>query len=326
MNIAIIDCDLARIKRCQAATLTFQGCQIVWIAQTKEETIRKVKFNRPDLILVAIECRDVIDVIMKESPTAILLIVETLENQGELIYQTMNKGALDVAVVSSKGDTKELSLKMQMLHFLIKSGSKFRKKERSIIHDLQTTQYPPLVVIGASTGGPAAIAKLLKSLPDECPFATVIVQHVDATFTLGLAEWLAEQSELPCAVAKAGARPEKGKILLASTNDHLVISSENQFHYTPYPLENTYRPSIDVFFDSVSRNWPQPGVAVLLTGMGSDGALGLKKLSDNGWYTIVEHEESCAVYGMPKAAIKAGASRIVLPIDEIGKRIVEVIT
>jgi two-component system, chemotaxis family, response regulator WspF len=103
------------------------------------------------------------------------------------------------------------------------------------------------------------------------------------------------------------------------------MNSKFELEHTPHPLDKFHRPSIDVFFQSVALNWPHKSIAVLLTGMGSDGALGLKALREAGWHTIVEHEDSCVVYGMPKAAIKIGASTQILPLEQIPVAIISIL-
>src|SRR5262249_55700516 len=128
-----------------------------------------------------------------------------------------------------------------------------------------------LVVIGASAGGPAAVAEVLRQLPASFPAAIVVVQHVDQQFAKGLADWLAGQTSLRVRLAEAGERPTPGTVLLAGTDNHLVLDDSGRLAYTRNPTDSSYRPSVDVFFKSVSRYWPGDVVAMLLTGMGRDG-------------------------------------------------------
>ncbi len=109
-------------------------------------------------------------------------------------------------------------------------------------------------------------------------------------------------------IAPAGGRPEAGKVWLAGTNDHMVLMPDLSLGYTPEPRESSYRPSVDVFFRSLAAHWPGRDVAILLTGMGRDGAEGLLDLRGRGWHTIAQNEGSCVVYGMPKAAAEIGAA------------------
>jgi len=180
-----------------------------------------------------------------------------------------------------------------------------------------------LVAIGASAGGPNALARVLADLPATFPAAIVIIQHVDERFAAGMAEWLTRVSPIAVEVAREGDRPRMGTALLAGTNDHLVLKGAVRLGYTPEPRNQAYRPSVDVFFESVGAQWTGEAVGVLLTGMGRDGAKGLKALRDRGCYTISQDESTSAVYGMPKAAANMGAAVDILPLELIGSRLVE---
>jgi two-component system response regulator WspF len=179
-----------------------------------------------------------------------------------------------------------------------------------------------LVAIGASAGGPAALVRLLAALPKDFPAAIVVVQHIDAHMAEGMASWLDGQCDLPVRVAAEGDRPAAGCVLIAETSDHLVLRSPYRLGYVPEPREMVYRPSVDAFFQSVVRQWRGEAIGVLLTGMGRDGALGLKALRDHGFHTIAQDQATSAVYGMPKAAAALGAAVDILPIDRIASRLI----
>lgn len=183
----------------------------------------------------------------------------------------------------------------------------------------------PLVVIGASAGGPTALAEILSAFPAPFPAPVVIVQHIDAYFAPGMAHWLSQHSPLPVRVAKAADRPSPGGVLLAGTEEHLVFVTASALGYVPEPRDTPYRPSIDVFFRSVGRHWPGGVVAVLLTGMGRDGAQGLKVLRDAGAFTIAQDRASSAVYGMPAAAAGLDAATEILSLDAIGPRVAQLL-
>ena len=178
-----------------------------------------------------------------------------------------------------------------------------------------------LIAIGCSAGGPAALAAILSALPPGFPGATVIIQHLDEKMAPGMAAWLAQQSGVPLARATAGDRPAPGRVLLAATANHLVLQPSGRVAYTPDPLESVYRPSVDVFFESVIRNWRGRAIGVLLTGMGRDGARGLRAMRDAGHHTIAQDRESSAVYGMPKAAAALDAAVEILPVQRIAPRL-----
>jgi two-component system response regulator WspF len=158
-------------------------------------------------------------------------------------------------------------------------------------------------------------------LPRHFPAAVVVIQHVDAQFAPLMADWLNQTSALPVRIARQGDRPEAGTALLAGTNDHLVFLNPRELGYTPEPRECNYRPSIDVFFESVVRHWKGKSAGVVLTGMGRDGANGLRAMRDAGSPTIAQDATTSVVYGMPKAAAEQGAAVNILPIEEIAGRL-----
>jgi two-component system response regulator WspF len=201
---------------------------------------------------------------------------------------------------------------------LVGASTDHRRAARS--DDAATT--PRLLVIGASTGGPKAVADLLVPLPRDWNVAVVVVQHVDVAFSQGLAKWLAERTGHAVRVAEGGERPQAGTVLVAGTNDHIVLSKGRTLEYREEPRDVFFRPSVDVFFESVADHWPQPGTAVLLTGMGRDGARGMSKLRGRGWHTIAQDEATSVVWSMPKAAIDLGAAAEVLAIERMQSSII----
>jgi len=172
-----------------------------------------------------------------------------------------------------------------------------------------------MIALGASTGGPNAVGIILRGLPANLGAAVVVVQHLDVQFAPGLVDWLDEQTGLAVSLAREGEKPEAGGAFVAGTNDHLVIGADLAFHYTANPVDYVYRPSVDEFFLSLGRHWPQPGVACLLTGMGRDGAQGLLALRKAGWRTMAQDEKTSIVYGMPRAAVEIGGAEESLPVD-----------
>jgi two-component system response regulator WspF len=167
---------------------------------------------------------------------------------------------------------------------------------------------------------------VLHSLPRDLPAGVVIVQHVDARFAPGLASWLDQQCALSVGLAREGDRIVPGQVLVAGLDDHLVFKSGTQLGYTSEPADHAYRPSVDVFFDSAARRWSGSLIGVLLTGMGADGAVGLKRLRQLGHHTIAQDRATSAVYGMPKAAAALDAVTEVLPLEKIGAKLAKLLS
>jgi two-component system response regulator WspF len=183
-----------------------------------------------------------------------------------------------------------------------------------------------LIVIGASAGGPTALAKVLAPLPADFPAPVVIVQHVDAQFVAGLASWLGSQTALRVRLAREGDRPEAGTALLAGGDSHLVFTGPTRLAYTDEPVNCSYCPSIDLFFNSADRYWSGDMIGVLLSGMGRDGAEGLRTLHARGHHTIAQDRSSSAAYGMPGAAAELHAASEILALDKIGPRLRNIVT
>jgi two-component system response regulator WspF len=180
----------------------------------------------------------------------------------------------------------------------------------------------PLLALGASTGGPEAIAQVLAALAPRPPVPVVVVQHLAADFAPGFATWLQGRTGLSVRLAQEGTAPEVGQVDIASSNDHLILGRDQRFAYTPEPKAYPYRPSVNVLFESLATVGPRSGVAVLLTGMGSDGARGLGSLRKLGWHTIAQDEATSVVYGMPRVAAEMNAAVEVLPLPQIGAAVV----
>ena len=186
----------------------------------------------------------------------------------------------------------------------------------------------PIIAIGSSTGGPDALAKILSCLPKSLNAVIVIIQHVDKDFSSPLAHWLDTQTPLQVKLASEGRVPKTGTVYVAETNNHLIINQHYRFSYISKPVNILYHPSIDIFFKSIAlylseNNTIPAGMAVLLTGMGKDGAKGMFKLRHAGWHTIAQDKTSSAVYGMPKTAIRLKAASEILHLEKIAPAIIK---
>lgn len=176
-----------------------------------------------------------------------------------------------------------------------------------------------MVGIGASTGGPPALQTLLAALPADFPVPVLVVQHITAGFLPGLVEWLDQSTGLTMRIAEDGAAPQPGHVYLAPDDHHLTVASDGHLRLGRQPAENSVRPSADRLFVSLAEQMGERAAGVLLTGMGKDGAQGLRAMHERGAATIVQDRETSVVYGMPGAAVALRAAGQVLPIDRIGE-------
>lgn len=328
MKIGIVNDIKMTVEALRLILKTNPNYEIAWIAYDGVEAVEKSAAHPPDLILMDIMMPNMggveaTRIIMKNCPCAILIVTSTVSGNSPQIFEAMGYGALDVVKTPSLDMNRkdlgggDLLRKIERISFLIPS---LNHKSYPLYKRISA---PPLLVIGSSTGGPKALASIISHFSKKTSFATVIIQHVDEQFAPGLAKWLSVHTSLPVQVALHGTELAPGNIFIAGKNDHLTMTEECFLNYTEEPVDNPYRPSVDVFFNSVARYWPKKSVGVLLTGMGGDGALGLKNLKEAGWYTIAQREETCVVYGMPKAAVEIGAATSILPLDRIGPEIME---
>ncbi|MFN6560734.1 MAG: chemotaxis response regulator protein-glutamate methylesterase [Nostoc sp. ChiSLP01] len=318
MRIAIVNDMRMAVEALRRVLATIPDYNLAWVAYDGEEAVSKCAVDTPDLILmdVLMPCMDGVEAtrqIMNQSPCAIMMVTASVNRYAGNVLEAMTYGALDAINTPAEGSVGLLK-KINTIAKLIGKSSQGRtvKKPRVFQKSL-----PPLIVIGASTGGPQALVKILSQFPQDFPAAVVIVQHLDAQFASGFGVCLNEQIPIPVEIASADSRPQPGKALLAGTNYHLVMNSNLSFGYDEQPSNCLYRPSIDVLFKSVANRWTGQGIGVLLTGMGRDGAQGLKLLKEAGWHTIAQNRETSAVYGMPKAAVELQAAVEVLPVDAI---------
>jgi two-component system response regulator WspF len=308
--------------------------QIAWVANDGREAVEYCTVQRPDVVLMDLVMPRLGGVeatrqIMAQTPCAILIVTVDIHAHADRVYEAMGAGAIDAinTPILGSGDLRKTS--RPLLDKIDRIG-RMANDRTPVAQRISSTAPPPLmtthanqlIAIGVSAGGPSALATMLGALPGDLQAAVVIVQHVDQTFAQGLATWLDQHSALSVRVAAEGERPQAGVVLLAGTNDHLSMRSNGVLGYTADPVEALYRPSVDVFFNSVARCWRGQAIGVLLTGMGRDGALGLKAMRDKGYYTIAQDAATSAVYGMPKAAAALDAAMVILPLPEIAGALV----
>ncbi len=337
MKIAIVNDMVIAVEAIRRVLLTIPDYQIAWIAKNGAEAVAKCAQDTPDLILMdlimpVMDGVEATRLIMEQSPCAIVIVTANVGQNTAKVFEAMGYGALDAVntpILGSQGKPEaamQLLGKIATIRKLIGKSSQTPNSKLQTLsskrHSLNATSLPPLVAIGSSTGGPKALSTILSRLPANFDAAIAVVQHVDAQFALGMIDWLNDLTPLTVKKASVGDRPEKGTVLVACTNDHLWMQPNQMLNYTKDPIDYPYRPSIDVFFKSIAQYWTPKGIAILLTGMGRDGAEGLKLLRTHGWHTIAQDKESCVVYGMPRAAIELNAAVEVLNPEAIATRLI----
>lgn len=178
------------------------------------------------------------------------------------------------------------------------------------------------VAIGASTGGPQALQTILAQLPAQFPLPVICVQHISEGFLQGLVDWLSVECRLAVKIAKQGELPVPGTIYFAPEKAHLELDTGGRFVYSTSPPVDGHRPSVTVTLKSMAKFYGPAVVGILLTGMGRDGAEGMRTIAQAGGVTIAQDEKSSIVFGMPKEAIALGAAQYVLPVSEISSMLI----
>lgn len=329
MRIAIVN-DMALAAEALRRVVAMEPeHEIAWIARDGKDAVQRCEADLPDLILMDLIMPGMDGVeatrqIMARTPCAILIVTASVDDNTAKTFAAMGYGAMD-AVDLPQLSSADPSADVGPILRKIKALSRLVQGSRSPLMPAATFEQPPLIAIGASAGGPAALSTLLLGLPRDFPAPVLIVQHVDARFATSMAEWLNKHSNLPVRLAQEGDSLVPGEVLLAGTSDHLILSPGARVRYTAEPKAEIYRPSINVMFQSICTAWTGRVIGVLLTGMGDDGALGLKALRDRGHHTIAQDNMSSAVFGMPKAAAAISAAVDILPLKVIAPTLVSLV-
>jgi two-component system response regulator WspF len=332
MRIAIVNDLGMAVEALRRVIAQAPQHELAWSASDGAEAVRRCAADRPDLILMDLimPVMDGVEAtrrIMAATPCAILVVTATVEGTTGRVFDALGAGAVNTPALNGEG-TATLLAKIEALGRLIGDAD----APAAPAHGLFATTPPPvesrswLFALGASAGGPAALAEVLKVFPADIRAAFVVVQHLDESFAAGLAEWLGDQIALPVRLARDGDVPKEGTVLMPGRADHLVLTARGTLRYRREPVDYVYRPSVDEFFESMVAHWSGPGAGVILTGMGRDGARGLKKMRDARFPTIAQDRASCALYGMPKAAAELGAAGTILPLDQIGRALQQLLS
>nr|WP_261313140.1 chemotaxis response regulator protein-glutamate methylesterase [Burkholderia dolosa] len=324
VNIGIVNDLPLAVEAMRRALAQRPEHRVLWVATDGAQAVELCAAQPPDVVLMDLimpKC-DGIEAtrrIMRSArPCAILVVTSCIGANAWRVFEAMGAGALDAVDTPrlgerAAGDTARLLLeKIDRIGRLLDAPGTACDRVAAA-----HARSEPLIAIGASAGGPGALASILGGLPADFDAPIVIVQHVDRAFAERMAQWLDGYTPLAVRVAREGDRPQPRVALLAATDDHLRITRAGSLEYTREPAATPYRPSVDVFFNSIAEHWPGRAIGVLLTGMGRDGAIGLKALRMKGCHTIAQDEATSAVYGMPKAAATLGAARAILPLGRI---------
>lgn len=308
------------------------GIEVCGRATDGEEAVRLTKLLRPDVVTMDVEMPvldgiSAVRRIMAETPTPILMVSSVTQEGSPQTIAALQSGALDF--VPKPHRREELGqigpLVAERILQLGQRGARAlsaRPTPAPAWAQLppRATQIP-LVVIGASTGGPRALFTVVPQLPQGFPARVLVVQHMPAGFTRALAERLDDAGPLPAREAEDGELLQPGNLRVAAAGHHLLVDGHT-LRFSDAAQEHGVRPALDVTLRSAAQGYRGPVIAVVLTGMGRDGALGALEVRAHGGRVIAESERTALIYGMPKAVVDLGAADSVRDLGDVASEIV----
>ncbi|WEL16862.1 MULTISPECIES: chemotaxis response regulator protein-glutamate methylesterase [unclassified Halorhabdus] len=320
------------------------GIEVVATARDGREAIDAVGEHDPDVVTMDVEMPEMngieaVERIMAEQPTPILMLSAHTDENADVTFEALEKGAVDFFTKPGGEVSMEMSrLKDQLVEMVLSVA------EVDVTTDAGRTEpasrsEPTLapgdvledatLVIGSSTGGPTVVEQILSELPAAAELRILIVQHMPTDFTGRFAARLNKRSEYAVREAGDGDRIGGGEALVAAGGRHMVVSNYRsgrlRVALTDEDPVNSVRPSVDVTMESAAEVIDDPLVGVILTGMGTDGAAGIRAIKAAGGATFAQDEASSAVYGMPKRAVETGQVDEICPLDDLSDRILEAI-
>jgi two-component system, chemotaxis family, response regulator WspF len=348
VRIAAVHPDRSVREALKRTLATRARTELIWVAANEPEAKLLFQQQPPDLLLLDVAFSGASAAWVKQLTAAddcsVLMLADDPDRAVGSVYEALGAGALGVSYPPNISPEGELTGTSALLVKLDRVGSLVRLRgarvhtlvEASVPYsDSVTTQArayianpvtvtrvlgPRMIALGASTGGPNALLQVLCALNTSAP--VLIVQHIEGEFVEGLAHWLGKQTQRTVCLAKRGEVPQPNTVYLADGQGHLVYLPNGQLTYLAANHIDLHVPSVDMLFQSLADN-AVPGAAALLTGMGADGAQGLLKMRQRGWFTIAQDESSSAVFGMPRAAMQLGAATRMVELPIIGETLVQ---
>ena len=339
IRVLLVDDSALALELLRRMLATAPDMDVVGTASSGQEALQRVLELQPQVVctdyhMPGMNGLELTREIMARAPRPVLVISDSLQpDQRDNIFSMLEAGALDVlAKPQGSQDMHYAAMAAELLQKIrVLSGVRvFRRwplstpvATASVVDEPLVPQRGPrravrVVGLGASTGGPQALERVLRALPRNWPVPVLCVQHIAPGFVNGLATWLGKCCALPVCIAQTGQTPEPGVVYLAADGLHLDLDAQGRMLLSDAAPVSGHRPSVNVLFEALARHYGDAAAGVLLTGMGRDGAQGLLALHRAGGYTIAQDEASSVVYGMPGHARDLGAADAVLPLDQIG--------
>jgi two-component system chemotaxis response regulator CheB len=340
IKVVIAEDSLTVRKRLVEIVSADPELELVGEAADGKEAVELVRRHRPDVLsmdmmMPLMTGLAATEYIMAHFPTPILVVSASI-NRGELFrtYDALAAGAVDVIEKFTGDGSDDEWAKDYLTTLKLVSRIRVITHPRGRLTQIPSAQPSPsaavpiapstqqkysVAAIGASTGGPGAILDVLNGLPDSFSLPILFVLHISEPFGTAFADWLDGQTARRVSYAKEGdlVSAAAGKVLMAPPGQHLSVR-DGRLRLSLEAERHSCRPSVDVLFESIARDYGPAACAALLTGMGRDGAEGLLKIRQAGGLTVAQDEVSSVIYGMPREAALLGAATHILPLSEIG--------
>ncbi len=312
---------------------------VVGSAKDGVEALEKISSLKPDVVTLDVEMPrldglSTLEQIMKRFPTPVVMLSSLTAKGAQTTIKALMLGAVDF-VQKPTGSAETRAVMTVLVEKVKAAAGVHMAKVQKPVTSLPTAAHhsamrpfsanDPLVVIGSSTGGPKALQEVIPHLPADLQAAVVIVQHMPAGFTKSLAQRLNDMSPLSVQEATDGDRLAKGLILLAPGDYHMEIHDNRRIKLTKAPRRNHVRPAVDITMETAADHFGKSVLGVILTGMGSDGTDGARRIKARGGHIIAENEETSVVYGMPRSVVEAGLADTVVPLPEVAQTIVKMV-
>lgn len=325
IRVLLVDDSMLALNVMSRLLAQAPGIQVVGKAQNGIEALNLIPFVKPtiictDYLMPQMDGLELTKRVMLAFPMPILVVSSFLDiKSSKEVFSLLDAGAIDCIqkpnAFSNSIDNKAFIDKIRIISkvFIFNKGQKspdFLHTTLPKNHKIHSSY--EVIIIGASTGGPKALGTILPALPKHFPIPILCVQHISKGFLEGFVAWLKSQCQLNVKIIKDEEKIEQGHIYLPKEGTHLIIDKEKQLKISFSPPIRGHRPSINVTMESAAKQFGKEVIGILLTGMGDDGAQGMKTISATGGLTIVQNQASCAVFGMPKAALEIGAVNLVM--------------
>jgi two-component system, chemotaxis family, protein-glutamate methylesterase/glutaminase len=351
IRVLIVD-DSASVRQMMTRILESDpDIEVSGVACDPYVAVRKIQECVPDVITLDVEMPRMdgltfLERIMSQHPIPTVICSTLTEAGSDMVLHALERGAVDIITKPKLGTQEFFEESRGRICEVVKAAARARLRKRRPPHSsppppgqklsadavlekgpakgsmIQTTE--KIVAVGASTGGTEALREFLEAMPADCP-GIVIVQHMPEKFTARFAERLNQICRITVKEAADGDTVIRGQALIAPGNRHLLLQRSGARYYVEVndgPLVNRHRPSVDVLFRSAARFGGRNVIGVIMTGMGDDGAKGMREMKDAGATNLAQDEESCVVFGMPAEAIKAGGTHAVLPLSRLAAEVV----